>query len=396
MKSIVLQQARNRLDVCPDENCEALAATIAALHGCAARLSGIAALPDLKRLVRARDAGIEALMRDIRNLPPDRDEAVLMSAVEPSFRARALSYATWEVAANALLATGSAGPEAEWGPRCRPSAPREVARLLAEHTRLRSVWFRNSIRGAEALTVAVYVAQGASLQHAFWVVLGTLSVLRSNALGNDPPGGRRDRRWHRRRRRPGRCHRYHSRIAVGGTPGRGTPRRLRAARDLVRRGAGWLHRRVVHCLQYHPADWMEGRAGTRRGRRNWLRHQPRGRPLALAARRQSRPARQRRRGLHHERQLLRRGGDGVRRQLPEEHSHGGRAPARRRLSAIPRRAWARTPRPGQHRNARDRFDTPAARRALAHDDRQRNGGLGWRRCRRPRSERASRVVSRAR
>jgi uncharacterized membrane protein YccC len=183
LRSIVVQQARNRLDICPDENCETLAAAIAVLRACAARLSGIDAQPDLERLVRAREAGIEALMRDIRNLPPDRDEAVLVSAVEPSFRARALSYATWEVGANALLATGSAGPEAEWGPRRRPSAPREVARLLAEHTRLRSVWFRNSIRGTAALTIAVYVAQRASLQHAFWVVLGTLSVLRSNALG---------------------------------------------------------------------------------------------------------------------------------------------------------------------------------------------------------------------
>ena len=45
------------------------------------------------------------------------------------------------------------------------------------------MWFENSVRGAAALTIAVYVAQRASLQHAFWVVLGTLSVLRSNALG---------------------------------------------------------------------------------------------------------------------------------------------------------------------------------------------------------------------
>jgi uncharacterized membrane protein YccC len=126
---------------------------------------------------------MKALLRDIRELPPERDEAVVASSMEPSFRTRALSYATWEVGANALLATGAAAPEAEWGARRRPSAPREVARLLAEHARLRSVWFRNSVRGAAALTIAVYVAQRASLQHAFWVVLGTLSVLRSNALG---------------------------------------------------------------------------------------------------------------------------------------------------------------------------------------------------------------------
>ena len=48
---------------------------------------------------------------------------------------------------------------------------------------MRSVWFQNSIRGAAGLAIAVYIAERTGLQHAFWVVLGTLSVLRSNALG---------------------------------------------------------------------------------------------------------------------------------------------------------------------------------------------------------------------
>jgi uncharacterized membrane protein YccC len=38
------------------------------------------------------------------------------------------------------------------------------------------------VRGAAGLAVAVYIAQRSGLQHSFWVVLGTLSVLRSNAL----------------------------------------------------------------------------------------------------------------------------------------------------------------------------------------------------------------------
>src|SRR5204862_1811208 len=55
--------------------------------------------------------------------------------------------------------------------------------LPVEHASARSVWFRNSVRGAAGLAVAVYIAQRSGLQHGFWVVLGTLSVLRSNALG---------------------------------------------------------------------------------------------------------------------------------------------------------------------------------------------------------------------
>jgi uncharacterized membrane protein YccC len=45
------------------------------------------------------------------------------------------------------------------------------------------VWFRNSLRAGVGLGLAVLVAQVADLSHAFWAVLGTLSVLRSSALG---------------------------------------------------------------------------------------------------------------------------------------------------------------------------------------------------------------------
>ncbi len=45
-----------------------------------------------------------------------------------------------------------------------------------------SVWLHNSIRGAIGLGIAVLVADLTGVQHSFWVVLATLSVLRSNAL----------------------------------------------------------------------------------------------------------------------------------------------------------------------------------------------------------------------
>ena len=60
---------------------------------------------------------------------------------------------------------------------------RSYARVAAGHLTSRSVWFRNSVRGAVALAVAVAVVETTTVQHGFWVVLGTLSVLRSNALG---------------------------------------------------------------------------------------------------------------------------------------------------------------------------------------------------------------------
>src|SRR6185437_1314544 len=58
-----------------------------------------------------------------------------------------------------------------------------AAQKAAAHADLRSVWFRNSLRGAVGLALAVAVAEATGVAHGFWVVLGTLSVLRSNATG---------------------------------------------------------------------------------------------------------------------------------------------------------------------------------------------------------------------
>jgi hypothetical protein len=58
-----------------------------------------------------------------------------------------------------------------------------VAATLRTHLLPTSVWFRNSLRAALALGLAVLLTRITRVEHSFWVVLGTLSVLRSNALG---------------------------------------------------------------------------------------------------------------------------------------------------------------------------------------------------------------------
>jgi uncharacterized membrane protein YccC len=86
-----------------------------------------------------------------------------------------------------LQATGSdaleLGDDDLVQPRPARVALEATEQLAVEHANVRSVWFQNSVRGAAGLAIAVYIAQRTGLQHAFWVVLGTLSVLRSNALG---------------------------------------------------------------------------------------------------------------------------------------------------------------------------------------------------------------------
>jgi uncharacterized membrane protein YccC len=58
---------------------------------------------------------------------------------------------------------------------------RKSERFVRADASLRSVWFLNSTRGAVALAAAVPVARLVPLQHAFWAVLGTLSVLRTSS-----------------------------------------------------------------------------------------------------------------------------------------------------------------------------------------------------------------------
>jgi hypothetical protein len=178
------------LELCREENAEAVAATVAALRASAATLAGGDERPDFQRIEVARDAVARALVRRISKLPPAPDDDRFESALEPPFRIRVISYSARQVAGYALLASGIAAPEldeldvAGGDPRTRPTraALQATQQFAVEHTGAGSVWLRNSVRGAAGLTVAVYIAQRSGLQHSFWVVLGTLSVLRSNAL----------------------------------------------------------------------------------------------------------------------------------------------------------------------------------------------------------------------
>jgi uncharacterized membrane protein YccC len=164
---------------------EVMAASLAVLRASAANLGGERRQPDLDRLARAREAAVASLVQQVADLPRPQDEAALQTALEPTFRMGELSLAAREIGVNALIASAPEGhtsrPEGA-AFRAR-SALGATGRLLLEHASPRSPSFRNSLRGAAGLTVAVLVMQLASLQHAFWVALATLSVLRASALG---------------------------------------------------------------------------------------------------------------------------------------------------------------------------------------------------------------------
>jgi uncharacterized membrane protein YccC len=175
------------LELACAEDGEAMAAAATVLRSGAERLEGGDGQPDFERLEKARDAVAVALVRRLPELPTDTSPAAVMQSLDPPFRIRAATYSARQVAGYALLASGANAPELDLGelPHEQPAraAIEATEQLAVEHASVRSVWFQNSIRGAVGLAVAVYIAQRTGLQHGFWVVLGTLSVLRSNALG---------------------------------------------------------------------------------------------------------------------------------------------------------------------------------------------------------------------
>jgi uncharacterized membrane protein YccC len=186
-----------RWEPCHSENLEVTAGVVAVLRASAANLDGERRQPDLDRLDRAREAVARTLAQRVADLPGSQEEVALRKALGPSLRMRELSFAAREVGVNALRASGVVTPEAEgtlrassdrrshWRGLARQarSALRPAERLVVAHASARSASFRNSLRGAAGLAAAVLIGQVASLQHSFWVVLATLSVLRSNALG---------------------------------------------------------------------------------------------------------------------------------------------------------------------------------------------------------------------
>ncbi|KUN00193.1 hypothetical protein AQI95_35315 [Streptomyces yokosukanensis] len=110
-----------------------------------------------------------------------------IATLDLSFRAQELGFAVLQIAGNVELA--ATAWQRRWADRLLGRDPGTLTEPLASareraaaHLGLRSVWLHNSLRGAVGLAIAVLLADLTGVQHSFWVLLGTLSVLRSNAL----------------------------------------------------------------------------------------------------------------------------------------------------------------------------------------------------------------------
>ncbi|GAA4600797.1 FUSC family protein [Actinoallomurus liliacearum] len=194
------------LSAVPAVERELLTATARTLRDMAAVLSDERGTPDLPALRESLETSV-AHLRGLGVI-----ETRYRDAVHLSFHARTLALAVQQATEDALIAMGRADPDMIVGrrrrwyglsadpPATRPpagptavgergprgGAPRTAALAGAatvtwRHVSVRSAWFLSSVRGAVALAAAIAVADATGVQHGFWVVLGTLSVLRTSA-----------------------------------------------------------------------------------------------------------------------------------------------------------------------------------------------------------------------
>jgi Fusaric acid resistance protein-like len=180
--------AAEDISVAPDEDRVLLSASSALMRAVAALLQGQETVPDVDGVERLlfRAAG----MASDRTIPAGGEDL----AAHLTFHARNLAVAARAAATDALIASRRADDATIAAARRRwygalpestldSGTGRDFGALgvAARHASLRSVWFLNSLRGALAIAAAVSVADLTAVQHGFWVVLGTLSVLRANA-----------------------------------------------------------------------------------------------------------------------------------------------------------------------------------------------------------------------
>ncbi len=189
--SLIADAVRERhdlTDASPADR-ELIAISSSVLRDTATLLAGGDARPDIDGLERCR---AEVLAQIQQSSSQTDGRPAFRQAAEISFHSNAVAVAVLGIAYETMIASGRADPawlearRARWytGGTAGARTVQRVSSVAAAahtHASLRSVWFVNSIRGAVALAVAVGVADLTTVQHGFWVVLGTLSVLRTNA-----------------------------------------------------------------------------------------------------------------------------------------------------------------------------------------------------------------------
>jgi uncharacterized membrane protein YccC len=165
------------------------AITAAVLDDAASMLEGGAPIPDYLALESARaDQLITLDTWTGERLQAGDAPEVVVTRLEAVFWTRITSYLALGIAADSAIARGGTAAQSNVTSALHTpvvtfgSLRERVTYLLRAHGQVRSARFADAARAGIGLGIAVLVAGLTGVDHGFWVVLGTLSVLRSNAL----------------------------------------------------------------------------------------------------------------------------------------------------------------------------------------------------------------------
>jgi uncharacterized membrane protein YccC len=174
---------------CTDEGEWLATSVLEALRASAAVLQG-SAPPDLRAVDEARRVHRTALDRWMADeLRAGRRAEEVLDGLDYDHTLRVISYLAIGLAGNAAIAAGDRLEAAVDLPAAIPrragagGAALRFVRSIRTHLDPRSAVLHNSLRLAIGLAVSVFLARTLGFNHAFWVVLGTLQVLRTSALG---------------------------------------------------------------------------------------------------------------------------------------------------------------------------------------------------------------------
>ena len=165
------------------------ASAVAALRSSADVLTG-GAPPDLRAVEDARLAHRAALDRWAADeLRAGRPADQVLDGLDVDHTMRVIAYLAIALGSNAMITAGERPEQQVLLPASTADdsgiggAALRVLETIRTHLDPTSTVLQGSLRIAVGLTIAVLVSNRLGLQHGFWTVLGTLQVLRSNALG---------------------------------------------------------------------------------------------------------------------------------------------------------------------------------------------------------------------
>jgi uncharacterized membrane protein YccC len=141
----------------------------------------------LQDLRAARSAVADEALEELRATARTADTETLRGEFgRPLYAAHELGYAV-SLAANTIAVIAAADSRSWWGRLLgrgfdAPNTGSALVQVTSGHLDRHSVWLQSSVRAAAGLAGAVLVSRVVDAQNAFWIGLGALSVLRSNAL----------------------------------------------------------------------------------------------------------------------------------------------------------------------------------------------------------------------